>query len=945
MDFKQTQQAYVRLKDQLEQGRVTAKEFEARVNEMVVTDSAGTLWQIGVKTGKWYHFDKMKWMEDIPPGLPPLSPAAPPERISNSGAQVSKRPVKAPERIFRRQAPERISQPSNQSNYHPPTQQLRKRTRKVPWVIGSVVSACACVAVVSVVLFTVLSHRPKILGQMTVTPSGGSFQQQAVTITASPGTVSIPLTLAITQHSDNSKPDEGVLAQTAPIQISGALDQLHGSLLMTLPIPSDWLTADGTLPAGETVVIVEQGQAFGTSVGVILDRHPLPTQIDLQARTATVEVIFAPSDIASRTSPHLASPLRRDDYALTYRMLKIKKEQFECYNQDFKVWAGFVPISEENCRTLLDLLVDAKKKLEDLGFTDALSQHNRPIQIYLKSTDSAHGYAQVGKFSSVNNSYIVLDNKELKKGQDMDLSDPDKTQFIKSIIGHEMFHLVQYFYNPILIKAWVPGMLTEQENLKTLWSDEAMSVWFEPIAVNNQSYLPGLEGAFLGSRVVPGFLTEPLAVPVIGEDDQGNKSLSIGERHKGYGSAFFLHFLTNRYGNDLIREVLERQLSVSSAQPIAQVAWDQALRARDSSLSDEYVYFLEGFLIRGEKIHTDQFVNPLNRVENQSASNPIETVYVDVRLDDDKLDDREGAWYAVFIDLEQILIKSSERGYIKAGSSPALTSIQIPLQNIQFKTVRLIVKPSELINTYPSTLGIKISCSGGSLSQACPESVGLLAYPIPKGYEFNLPSYDGALSNADSYIFAGGDNIFLWNSDQFAMGSPYQGLFFIAFNNRLSTSNDPTNVIIDLAYIWKKQLEEPIPPTEEPVPPTEELVLPTQEPMPPTEAPVIPPQPSEMSPEELCEWNNWWTNEVHLPYERQLAQEEYGSDFVSFDFEWLQSFAYNPGTQLCEGGYNHVQCTINQGNPPNCYTVQSGPVRTVDLDTVRARRAEGSDLK
>jgi len=66
MDFKQTQQAYTRLKDQLEQGRITADEFETRVNEMVVTDSTGVLWQIGVSSGKWYRYDGQTWVEDVP---------------------------------------------------------------------------------------------------------------------------------------------------------------------------------------------------------------------------------------------------------------------------------------------------------------------------------------------------------------------------------------------------------------------------------------------------------------------------------------------------------------------------------------------------------------------------------------------------------------------------------------------------------------------------------------------------------------------------------------------------------------------------------------------------------------------------------------------------------------------------------------------------------------
>jgi len=780
------------------------------------------------------------------------------------------------------------------------------------WIIGISISACAGLGVFAIVVITVFLLQPKILGNMTVTPNGGSFQQQAVTITASPGTVSIPLTFAISQLSDNSKPDEGVLAQTAPIQISGALDQMHGSLLVTLPIPSDWLAADGTLPPGETVEIVEQGQAFGTSVGVILDRHPLPTQIDLQAHIATVEVIFASSEIASRSSSHLASPLRRDDYALTYRMLKIREEQFKCENQDFKIWAGFVPLSKENCQTLLDLLVDAKKKLGDLGFTDALTQHDRPIQIYLESLGSPYGYATIGSFSSVNSSYILLDAKKLKKGEDMDLSDPDKIQFIKSIIGHEMFHIVQNAYNPTLKTAWFPGMLTEQEQLKTLWSDEAMSVWFEPIAVGDPSYLPSIENGNLIE-----LLTKPLAVPVKGKDSKGNESFLTGERYKGYGTAFFLHFLTNQYGNDLVKEILERQLSVSSAQPIAQVAWDQALRARGSSLSAEYVYFLEGFLIRRLKIHTDQFNNPIIRIEDHTTN--IETVFVDVKLDADKVEeDREGAWYAVFTDRQQILIKSSERGYLKAGGAPAHTAIQIPLQNFLFKGVRLIVQESDLINSQPGTLGVKISCSGGSVSQACPDSIGLLAYPLPKGDEFVLPSYDGALSSADSYLYPGGDGEFLWKSNQFAAGKPYQGLYLIAFNNRLSTSDDPTIVTIDLYYIWDKQLEEPEPPTEEPQ--AEPVVLPTATPTPEPVIP-LPPQPDEMSPEQACACVDRYFQEVQYPESLQYYKESAGSAFVSFEIVQQIPFTYNPSTGACEGHYAHKLCTNYPENPNSCQIV------------------------
>ncbi|MCL4528530.1 MAG: hypothetical protein M1282_03860 [Chloroflexi bacterium] len=77
MDFQQAQQTFLNLKNQFEHGGITAEEFETRVNEMTVTDTDGTLWQIGVKTGGWYRFDGQNWVEDTPPGLSP-APIQPP---------------------------------------------------------------------------------------------------------------------------------------------------------------------------------------------------------------------------------------------------------------------------------------------------------------------------------------------------------------------------------------------------------------------------------------------------------------------------------------------------------------------------------------------------------------------------------------------------------------------------------------------------------------------------------------------------------------------------------------------------------------------------------------------------------------------------------------------------------------------------------------------------
>jgi hypothetical protein len=66
MDFKETWRVYNELKKLFDQGHLSADEFEKRVNEMTVTDARENIWQIGVKTGKWYRHDGQKWVEDIP---------------------------------------------------------------------------------------------------------------------------------------------------------------------------------------------------------------------------------------------------------------------------------------------------------------------------------------------------------------------------------------------------------------------------------------------------------------------------------------------------------------------------------------------------------------------------------------------------------------------------------------------------------------------------------------------------------------------------------------------------------------------------------------------------------------------------------------------------------------------------------------------------------------
>ena len=67
MNFDSIRKTYQDLSLSYQNGEIEAEEFERQVNALVATDSAGTHWQIGVKSGRWYRFDGQQWVEDSPP--------------------------------------------------------------------------------------------------------------------------------------------------------------------------------------------------------------------------------------------------------------------------------------------------------------------------------------------------------------------------------------------------------------------------------------------------------------------------------------------------------------------------------------------------------------------------------------------------------------------------------------------------------------------------------------------------------------------------------------------------------------------------------------------------------------------------------------------------------------------------------------------------------------
>lgn len=96
--FKRAEEEYFRLKGQLAAGRITHEAVEASLKSMMVQDSQGRYWTLGVDDAKWYVYDGANWKQadpSAPAGTPALPGRAAPVQSSN-GPRASSATSRAP---------------------------------------------------------------------------------------------------------------------------------------------------------------------------------------------------------------------------------------------------------------------------------------------------------------------------------------------------------------------------------------------------------------------------------------------------------------------------------------------------------------------------------------------------------------------------------------------------------------------------------------------------------------------------------------------------------------------------------------------------------------------------------------------------------------------------------------------------------------------------------
>ncbi|MGB8648444.1 MAG: hypothetical protein WCF84_24625 [Anaerolineae bacterium] len=80
--FRRAEDQYYALRGRLAAGWITREQFETALKQLMLQDSQGRYWMIGMESGGWYVYDGQRWVEAVPPIGSSLSPALPEARVS-----------------------------------------------------------------------------------------------------------------------------------------------------------------------------------------------------------------------------------------------------------------------------------------------------------------------------------------------------------------------------------------------------------------------------------------------------------------------------------------------------------------------------------------------------------------------------------------------------------------------------------------------------------------------------------------------------------------------------------------------------------------------------------------------------------------------------------------------------------------------------------------------
>lgn len=621
------------------------------------------------------------------------------------------------------------------------------------------------------------------LGTFVVDASGGSFTHEQVSIRVSPGAVQKEIQLAV--YRDTTAPNylkESADSSTA-YRISGPIAEINGEIEVSLALSKE--LANSTEGGG----LALERTGYSTSSGETQYVLPLSTTLDSEARTASATLrlqgtggVGAVPQTGAAALLHILSngwPAQvgtPEDFRVRF----IPGLIYDAYLSEHFAVSYLSKLHDASlARKTVSILEKQYENISDLGFNFDKSARIQVIVMYLEG--------KTGQFVSdtrgAEDCVIQLNSQYFR---DANLFN-GKIQDLTSTIGHELLHLAQFNMDPryAFFKAKVPGPV--------LWMDEAISTWYEPLAVGDPNYIP------MNANQNVAFVQNPLLFPPSSHEEAQNH---------GYGASFFLQYLTGKYSSHFPAEIYSEIAGGASSASEALVL---ALQRHQTDLDTEWTAFVEAYFSSPETFHNPNrpeiWPIKLSAASAGDGTNEIRTLFVP-----------NPHIQSYVTRVQKGTVSTSEPAAIElVYTQPGLTASGFILS---------LESSKDALSAFQSPGVITIAVNS-------PEDTGVLVLALPansSGYVPLAGAPYGFLSSGNSRS----NNGRLFTIDGFGhpgSGNLYNRLMFIPFNSHSDYAGpgDPQRIIIQISYAPK----DAAPPEDEgeaPTPPKNPSVSPSIEP-------------------------------------------------------------------------------------------------------------------
>jgi hypothetical protein len=625
---------------------------------------------------------------------------------------------------------------------------------------------------------------PELLGTLTVDSSGGLFDNGEIGIQAAENSLSEAEEFLVYSLENQGEYEDGEFYRSSYYLLEGPLSMLNGEINISLPFPAEAQVVPSEYDGVETAVYVFlEEPSYGRDTGFTLGRRMLASEVDWNAGRVIATISPSIQPLVGRQQVGLASPERQRElqqspqlderaavtisYGAVYNYYT--SEHFQLAFRDFPE----AQTNGEAASDLLKMLEFQRGQLETvLGYDfSGIEQTTVYLDnfVTLRSTwnDLVYGEEPPHKWgmqtpSSVdeNDSTLSFNKRYFYDYEYFQMYQ----QELQSTAGHELFHAVQFTYDPRF------AYFKAKDPLPALWFDEAAAVWYESYAIDPQN------GSYLSPVAVEnsGFIYTPLLTPP--------KEGKAAQNH-GYGASIFLRYLTNKYDSALVRSTYERYAADPYSGMISE-AFTEALMDYDSSPGVEWPSFLEAYYTQPDSIIAGL---PGPTETNTAVLNAV----VDENRGETQISFQPNSSLQVFQPVENV-------GSLEQMTLPSL-EVTFPLQDMTAESLNITFDSSadsQAIFAHRGTMLIEVTA---------PEGSGVLVY----GRQQRGATVTTIASAPWNYLSSGDTNSEIGaqaavDFDLTSSDGSHANLLLIPFNSHSTTYTDlppAKQIIVNLTYI------------------------------------------------------------------------------------------------------------------------------------------------